>query len=301
MNIDDIANAMNNQSGNKPKNTKPKQAAKPTQQSSDPLSGLVNAMNQQGDQGTAKPAASKPATPKPAAPKPAATSNQATGTNPFNATYDDGGSTSSSGGQSMDMGGMGGLLGALLGGAGASQQPASYDTGSGGQADMGSLLGSLLGGAGASQQPANYDTGSGGGGLGSLLGALLGGGSQSNSSMGLLGGLLGGGNTGSPFDALALPLAKKLGIPPQLASIIVMLVANALLGKNKNRAGEVDVNRAELSDVMALYNSGEFNSSAVQNNQLVQEISQQTGLDHATAARSIGDLLEIMNSQANAQ
>ena len=142
--------------------------------------------------------------------------------------------------------------------------------------------------------------------LGSLLGGLMGGGGQQGSDplMGLLGGLMGGGSAGggiggSPFDALAGPLAEKLGISPQIASTVVMFLANALLaGKAGSRSGAVDTNAAaDLGNAVKMVNSGQLNKEALQGNQLVQDLSKQTGLDQETAARSIGALAEMLGGQ----
>lgn len=165
------------------------------------------------------------------------------------------------------------------------------------QMDLGSLLGAL-GGSGSAQGGGQMD-------LGGLLGALGGSGSAQDGDplMGLLGGLMGGGSSGgmggSPFDALAGPLAEKLGISPQIASMVVMFLANALLGgKAGSRSGVVDTNAAaDLSNVVKMLDSGQIDSQALHSNQLVQDLSQQTGLDEQTAARSIGALADMLGGQ----
>ncbi len=174
---------------------------------------------------------------------------------------------------------LGSLLG-MLGGGGQQQ--------GGGQPDLGSLLG-MLGGGGQQQGGGQPD-------LGSLLGMLGGGGGQGGDPLsGLLGGLLGGGQQGGgPFDALAEPLAKKLGISPQIASAVVMFLANALLaGKAGNRSGGA----ADLNQVLGMVDSGQVDSKALRSNQLVQDLSQQTGLDQQTAARSIGAVVDMLGGQ----
>jgi hypothetical protein len=164
----------------------------------------------------------------------------------------------------------------------------------GGQPDLGSLLGMLGGG---SQQ------GGGQPDLGSLLG-MLGGGSQQGGGQPDLGSLLGmlgggsqqGGGMGGPFDALVGPLAEKLGLPPQIASAVMMFLANALLaGKAGSRSGAAS--KDDLGDVLGMLDSGRMDSSALQNNQLVQGLSQQTGLDQETAARSIGAVVDMLGGQ----
>jgi hypothetical protein len=185
--------------------------------------------------------------------------------------------------------------------AGSQQAPKGGQQSSGQQGsdqmDLGSLLGAL--GGGSAQGGGQID-------LGGLLGALGGGGSTQGSDplMGLLGGLMGGGSSGGgmgggPFDALAGSLAEKLGISPQIASMVVMFLANALLGgKAGSRSGAVDTNAAaDLNDVVTMLNSGQVDNQALHNNQLVQDLSQQTGLDEQTAARSIGALADMLGGQ----
>ncbi len=164
----------------------------------------------------------------------------------------------------------------------------------GGQPDLGSLLG-MLGGGG--QQ------GGGQPDLGSLLGMLGGGGQQGGGQpdLGSLLGMLGGGGQqgggmGGPFDALAGPLAEKLGLPPQIASAVLMFLANALLaGKAGSRSGAA--NNDDLGDLLGMLNSGRMNNQALQSNQLVQGLSKETGLDQETAARSIGAVVDMLGGQ----
>lgn len=178
-------------------------------------------------------------------------------------------------------------LGSLLGALGGGQQGA-------GPMDLGSLLGALGGG----QQSAGPMD------LGSLLGALGGGASAQGSDplTGLLGGLMGGGSGsmgGSPFDALAQPLAEKLGISPQIASMVIMFLANALLGsKSGSRSGAAGADSlADVNDVVAMLDSGQIDDQALQGNSLVQDLSRETGLDQETAARSIGALSDMLGGQ----
>lgn len=172
-------------------------------------------------------------------------------------------------------------LDAMLGGGGqqADDQP-----------DLGSLLGMLGGGQQAGGQPD----------LGSLLGML--GGGQSAQGGDPLGGLLGGGSSsgavsGGPFDSLVGPIAEKLGLPPQVVGMVVTFLANALLaGKAGSRSG-ADSSAADLDQVLAMVDSGQMDSRALHGNQLVQDLSQQTGLDEQTAARSIGAVVDALGGQ----
>lgn len=179
------------------------------------------------------------------------------------------------------------------------QQSSSQQVG--GQIDLGSLLGGLT--AGGGPQGGGLD-------LGSLLGGLTAGGGSVQASdplSGLLGGLLGGatgnGGMGSPFDALAGPLAEKLGISPQIASMVIMFLANALLGsKSGSRSGAVNTDgAADLNDVVTMLNSGQMDNKALQSNELVQGLSQETGLDQEMAARSIGALADMLGGPQGMQ
>jgi hypothetical protein len=171
---------------------------------------------------------------------------------------------------------------------GKSRQPA------GGQPDLGGMLG-MLGGGG--QQGGSQPD------LGSLLGMLGGGGQQGGGQLdlGSLLGMLGGsgqqgGGMGGPFDALAGPLAEKLGLPPQIASAVLMFLANALLsGKAGSRSGAAS--NDDLGDLLGMLDSGRMDNQALRSNQLVQGLSQETGLDQETAARSIGAVVDMLGGQ----
>lgn len=130
---------------------------------------------------------------------------------------------------------LGGLLGSLIGGGAADEGEEAPD--------VADLLGGLLG-ASQSSQP-----GSGEPDIGDLLGGLLGG--QEGGAGDLLGGLLGGGGAGLTSGSTAeIPnvtpivesLARKFGLPPALAAIIVA-VATRFLGAGGASRGDVDITR----------------------------------------------------------
>jgi hypothetical protein len=203
-----------------------------------------------------------------------------------------------------------GDLGSLLGG-GAGDAQASGGQGAG---DLGSLLGGLLGGGAEGVQASG---GQGAGDLGSLLGGLLGGGAggaQASGGQGagdlssLLGGLLGGGagapgasmgpvsgSASSPATAIATALAEKLGLPPQMAQMVVSFVLGRLLISGRSMG--VDLGSAG-GRAMGLNNIAQAHS---QSTDMAQELAQYTGLDPETSSKSLTTVLDLLGSQTAPQ
>ncbi|MER2600426.1 MAG: hypothetical protein ABTQ73_12980 [Caldilineales bacterium] len=303
MDLDNLGKALNESSAAKGKK-------KPPKGGKDPLSGLVDSLNssQSGSANLGALLASNDEMPAAAQQQAPAwqdsMANQAPaqggGLGSLLGGLEDTGSSQGAGG------GLGSLLGMLGGGApsGGSQSAAGGlgsllgglgDTGSSqsSSSDMGGF-GSLLGMLGGGSPSAGSSSSAGMGGLGSLLG-MLGGGSGAQTAPSAMG-FLGNTTASSPFDALAAPLAKKLGIPTQLASLLIMFVANSLLNKKSDRSGQFDVNRAaDVSQVLDLAERGQINENALHGNQLVRELSQETGLDEETSARGIHELMLMLN------
>jgi hypothetical protein len=182
------------------------------------------------------------------------------------------------------------LLKALMSGAGSQQD--------GGQADddpLADMLGGLMGG----------DTTSGGADAGDLLEAFMGGGSsQGAGGMGdLLGALMGGGgsaNTGT--SALLAPmtdaLAKKLGLPPEMAQMVVTFVVTQLLSGGKRGGASGGQAGFDLDDLMVRAASNEgLDMDYIRSTGMADELAQQTGLDSDTAARSLQEALQMMGGQ----
>jgi hypothetical protein len=186
---------------------------------------------------------------------------------------------------------VGDLIGALLGGQSPAQpastpkptskpkpkpsskpkpKPSSQDQGG---LDMGSLLGGLLGGGSGGAS----NTSSGGLDIGSLLGGLLGGGQSSAAAST---------SSNSPLAPIIDALAKKLGISPQIASVVVSLVLSKMAAGQTGSRG-VGINLDELAGNMGASTG------------MVEELVQQTGLDHETASRSLTTALNMMGSQAS--
>jgi hypothetical protein len=164
---------------------------------------------------------------------------------------------------------MGALVGSLLGGL---QSPQGT---SGNQDLMGSLVGSLLGGgqqqASGNQQPAT-------GGLSGMMGLLenvIGGASSMGGNdpiMGLL----------QPFIP---PLAKKANISPEIATVVVSFVVHKLLAHHPTSGR--DSTSFNFEDMFQQMSSGKIDQNMLRSSGMVKELSAKTGLDEATATRSL--------------
>jgi hypothetical protein len=197
---------------------------------------------------------------------------------------------------------LGGLLQGLLGGAGQAAEGygAQADSGSAqGGLEMGGLLQGLLGGAGGlaggtSQAP----TGSSGG-LADILGAVLGGGSATQQSNSFLAPIVTG-------------LAEKLGLPPQIAQMVVGFVLGKLLGSRTQPGMETALGATRsqavlpqgksLEGVVQKMNSGKRVTKAeVRSTGLAKELAASTGLDRTTAEASLQEVLNALGGQLAAK
>jgi hypothetical protein len=127
--------------------------------------------------------------------------------------------------------------------------------------------------------------------IGGLLGGLLGGGSSSTSSTA---------SSSSPFGSIIDGLAAKLGIPPQIAQVVVtMLLSKMAAGQQAKRmSGGAGLN---LDGVAGASNtSGAVDLSSVNTAGMVDELVQQTGLDAETASRSLTEALTMIGEAAPA-
>jgi hypothetical protein len=170
---------------------------------------------------------------------------------------------------------MASLIGGLLGGQ---QQEQGADPLTG-------LIGGLLG----SQQQAQSNNTQQSGGLGNVMGLLetvMGG--QGNTSandpiMGLL----------KPFVA---PLAKKVNISPEIAMIVVSFAAHKLLAHHPSSGR--DSNSFNLDEMLGQMSSGQIDSNLLHNSGMVKEISNKTGLDEATAEKSLQAAFSLVGKSA---
>ena len=168
---------------------------------------------------------------------------------------------------------MGDLMGALMGGAAGGSQ---------GAGDMSGLLGALMGGA---------DSGQGSGGMGSLLGALMGGGGASTGA-------------GSFLTPLVSSLAEKLGLPPEVAQMVVSFAVDKLFSgarggaMSASRSGGDALDSGDLNELLVQMNSGQgVETDLLESTGMVAELSEQTGLDADTAAASLQEVFGMLGGQ----
>ena len=169
------------------------------------------------------------------------------------------------------------LIGGLLGGQ---QQPQS----GGGQQSGAELAGSivnLLGTVMGSGQQQGQNSGQQSGGLGNVMGLL-----ETVMSSGQ------GGNQSTANDPIMMllqpfvtPLAKKANISPEIAMIVVSFVAHKLLAHHPTSGR--DSNSFNLDDMLQQMGSGKIDSNLLQTSGMVGELSRRTGLDEATAEKSL--------------
>jgi hypothetical protein len=154
------------------------------------------------------------------------------------------------------------------------------------------LVGGLLGASGAlggSQKSA--------GGMMDLIGAVAGGGNSG--AAGLLGGLLGGGQQQSPMASLLAPvtngLAKKLGIPPALASIATGFLMNKMFGGSQQSAGSGGGGFG-LDSLLGVMNGGGAGAADfVAKSGLVGELAQTAKVDEKQAGNVLSGLIGMLS------
>ncbi len=147
--------------------------------------------------------------------------------------------------------------------------------------------------------------------MSALLGGLLGGGMpqggapmQGAPGMGggdamsaLLGGLLGGGMPGGMPNASAMgnnsflapivdAIAAKIGIPPQIAQLVVSFVLGQLMG------GQRDPQLAQM-----LGGRGTVSQKYLRDSGMVRQLAEQTGLDNKTATKSLQQVMQAFATQ----
>ena len=211
------------------------------------------------------------------------------------------------GGGAAGAGGLQDVLGGILGGA-----DGKLDGG-----DIAGILGGILGGGGGgrSTQPSS-------GGLGDILGGILGGagsGSAAQPSPGGLGGILGGILRGGSLGAnsflapIITELAERIGIPPAMASAVVSFLLGKLLSRpaggaeispgrqQPSRRGATQAEGLDLDHLLDTLGTGQQPSSSyLRSTGIVDELSQQTGLDKDTALDSLKEVLGMLGTQLSA-
>ena len=212
------------------------------------------------------------------------------------------------------------LLGSILGGAlqGGQAAPQGGQQAQGGL-DLGGLLEAILGGGAQAQpsapmptQPAPSGGGLGGlGGLGDLLKGILGGGMGGGGSM--------EGGLGSLLAPIANMLAEKLGLPPQIAQMVITFVLGKLLSgfAGQQGGGMVPAPQAvpsypypqqqqpqglNLDDLLQRMGSPQgVEASYIRATGMADELAGYTGLDRATATQSLVQAFSLLGEQMGAQ
>ncbi|WKZ36058.1 MAG: hypothetical protein QY332_20835 [Anaerolineales bacterium] len=90
-------------------------------------------------------------------------------------------------------------------------------------------------------------------------------------------------------------LAKKMNIPPQIAMMVVSYVAYKLLAHHPSSGR--DSNSFNLDEMLNQMNSGKIDQSIFQNSGMVMEISKSTGLDEATATKTLNAAFGMFSKQ----
>ena len=193
-----------------------------------------------------------------------------------------GGGQSSSGGQADALAGM---LGNLLGGG------QSQPSGTNQQADaLAGMLGGLLGGSGQSQAGGQQSSL---GGMMSLLEMVTGTGGQSGLGQSSM---MAGNPLMGLMQPLVEPLAKKLKIQPELAMVIISFVLQKLLAHHPTSGR--DSTQFNIDDLFNQLGSGKLDPNMVKNSGMVDELSRVTGMDNATASKTLNTAFTMVGQRA---
>lgn len=163
---------------------------------------------------------------------------------------------------------------------------------------MANIVGSLLGGGQSSVLP-NQNQPSSSGGLSNMMGLLemFMGGNQSGATNSMAS------MANSPIMLLLQPfvekLAKKMNIPPQIAVVVVSFVAYKLLSHYPTSGR--DSNSFNLDDMLKQMSSGKIDPNILQNSGMINELSKSTGLDQATAAKSLEAAFSMFGKPVKAE
>ncbi len=203
------------------------------------------------------------------------------------------------------------LLRALLGDAGTAQ-----GRGRARKDPISDMLQQILGGSPAQAGAA------GGGSLEDILGAIMGAGAgrqgatqdaQSGGLMDLIGAILGGsgaapaGATG--LSPIAEGIAAKLGLPSGIAQMIVAFVVGKLLsgmtgGTAASAAGAPSPAKRQApaaGQPQKTFDLDHLLETMGQDQSMVAELAQQTGLDAQTAQRGLQEVLGMLGAQGRGQ
>jgi len=128
----------------------------------------------------------------------------------------------------------------------------------------------------------------------------------------ILGALMGSGNLGatSPLAPMANALAKKLGLPPVIAQMVMAFVMSKLLTGQRGGAPAIPSGLAaaaggqasqgqglDLDALLSQMDGPGVGQEYVQATGLAQELSARTGLDPETASRSLAAAFGVLGDQ----
>jgi hypothetical protein len=124
----------------------------------------------------------------------------------------------------------------------------------------------------------------------------------------LLGELLGGGGAstgaGSFLTPLVASLAEKLGLPPEVAQVVVSFAVDKLFAgarggsMSASRSGSGALDSRDLNELLVQMNSDQgVDAELLESSGMVAELSEQTGLDADTAAASLQEAFAMLGGQ----
>ena len=223
------------------------------------------------------------------------------------------GSILGGGGQQSSGNAMGDILGSILGGGQQvpqqRQMPQQQSSGD----PLADLLGGILG-RGASPAPVQpvptFPT-SGGGSILDILGSLVGGSLQGGSSgigaqggglTDLIGMMMGAGQMGSlgaiagtPFAPIISALAKKLGINPIIATIVVGYLLNKLFASQAQPQRAVQQSAGGLDSLLDRFGAGKpVDRHYIQHSGMAEELAETAGLNPNQATDALQTLIGML-------
>ncbi len=163
--------------------------------------------------------------------------------------------------------------------------------------------------------------GSGGDPMSEALGGMMGGGapggSASSQMLGALEGIIGGkpgtgkplpqnaGNAANPAQAggpamsvvqpLADRVAEKVGVSPQIATVVSSIALHYLLSSHPSSGAQ---SRLDYGSTMQELKTGGLSPDTLKNSGMVNDVTQATGLDQNKAVRSLNTVFSTLASHA---
>lgn len=182
------------------------------------------------------------------------------------------------------------LIGGILGGGAA---PSGRRAPAQGQDPLADLIGGILGGGGGGS--ARGGNAQGTGQILDLIGAIMGGGAAPSGAR--------GGQEVNPISAM---LAEKLGIPPQVAQVVVAFFMSKLLSgmtgqqggqPESYKSGGRDKDDIDLDDLLEVMDNDKALNARLSHSGMPQELAAKTGMDPKLASQSLEQLVKIIGTQ----